>query len=80
PLSRKQVHDFTPRLLRALTYPRVILPTHWDNWERPLTEPPQDPRAVLGDDGNLDVFVREVKEVSPESQVVVLKYFETFAP
>ena len=80
PLARKQVHDYTPRLLRALNYPGVVLPTHWDNWERPLTEPPQDPRAVLGDDGNLDVFVREVKEVSPESQVVVLKYFESFAP
>src|SRR2546430_13437283 len=61
PLARKQVHDYTPRLLRALNYPGVVLPTHWDNWERPLTEPPQDPRAVLGDDGNLDVFVREVK-------------------
>ena len=80
PLSRKQVHDFTPRLLHALNYPRVILPTHWDNWERPLTEPPQDPRAVLGDDGNLDVFVKEVRQVSPGSQVVVLKYFESFSP
>jgi L-ascorbate metabolism protein UlaG (beta-lactamase superfamily) len=80
PLARKQIHDFTPRLLRALNYPKVVLPTHWDNWERPITEAPQDPRAVMGDDGNLDVFVREVKEASPKSQVVVLKYFESFAP
>jgi L-ascorbate metabolism protein UlaG (beta-lactamase superfamily) len=80
PLARRQIHDFTPRLLRALNYPKVVLPTHWDNWERPLTEPPQDPRSVLGDDGNLDVFVREVKEASPKTQVVVLKYFESFAP
>jgi len=80
PLSRKQVHDYTPRLLGALGYPKIILPTHWDNWERPLTEPPQDPRAVLGDDGNLDVFVKEVKQASPESRVIVLKYFESFAP
>jgi L-ascorbate metabolism protein UlaG (beta-lactamase superfamily) len=31
-----QIHEFTPRLLRALNYPKVILPTHWDNFEKAL--------------------------------------------
>jgi hypothetical protein len=35
-----QIHDFTPRLLKALNYPRVLLPTHWDNFEAPYSEPP----------------------------------------
>jgi hypothetical protein len=38
PLGRTQLHDFTPRPLAALDRPGVVLPTHWDNWERPLTE------------------------------------------
>ena len=31
-----QIHDFTPRLLDALNRPPLILPTHWDNFERPF--------------------------------------------
>jgi L-ascorbate metabolism protein UlaG (beta-lactamase superfamily) len=75
-----QIHHFTPRLLKALNYPKVILPTHWDNFERPYSEPPQDLRAVFGDPANLDLWVKEVKQLSPKSQVVVLKFFESFTP
>ncbi len=75
-----QIHDFTPRLLKALSYPRIILPTHWDNFEKPFSEPPQDLRNVFGDPGNLDLGVKEIKRVSPKSKVVVLKFFESFAP
>jgi L-ascorbate metabolism protein UlaG (beta-lactamase superfamily) len=80
PFGRSQIHDFTPRLLKALNFPRIVLPTHWDNWERPVTQPPEDGRARLGNDGNLDIFVNELKSASPKSGVVVLKYFESFAP
>lgn len=75
-----QIHDFTPRLLRALNYPKVILPTHWDNFERPYSEGAHDLRDVFGDPGNLDLWVREVKQVSPQSQVVVLNLFQSYAP
>ena len=57
-----------------------ILPTHWDNFEKPFTEPAQDLRAVFGDPGNLDLWVKEAKRVSPKSKVVVLKFFESYAP
>jgi L-ascorbate metabolism protein UlaG (beta-lactamase superfamily) len=80
PFGRSQIHDFTPRLLKALNFPKVLLPTHWDNWERPITEPPEDGRTRLGDDGNLDLFVKELKRTSTKSRVVVLKYFESFTP
>src|SRR5207249_4230486 len=43
-----QIHDYTPRLLKALNYPKVILPTHWDNFEKPLSEPPLDLRNIFG--------------------------------
>ncbi len=75
-----QIHDFTPRLLKALNYPKTLLPTHWDNFEKPLSGPPEDLRALFGDPANLDLWVKEVKQVSPKSRVVTMKYFESFAP
>ncbi len=75
-----QIHDYTPRLLKALNYPKVILPTHWDNFEKPLSEPPLDLRNIFGAPANMDLAVQEIKQVSPKSRVVMLKYFESFAP
>ena len=80
PLGRGQVPNFTLRLLKAISYPKVILPTHWDNWEKPLSDPPQDARNQLGDAGNIDVFVKEVKQVSPKSQVVTMNFLQPFSP
>jgi L-ascorbate metabolism protein UlaG (beta-lactamase superfamily) len=75
-----QIHDYTPRLLQALNYPKVILPTHWDNFEQPFMEPPQDLRNLFGDAANMDLAVKEMKQISPTSKVVMLQYFESFAP
>ena len=75
-----QIHDYTPRPLKALNYPKVILPTHWDNFEKPLSEPPLDLRNIFGAPANMDLAVKEIKQVSPKSRVVMLKYFESFAP
>ncbi len=75
-----QIHNYTPRLMKALNYPKVILPTHWDNFEKPFSEPPQDLRNIFGDPANMDLAVKELKQVSPKSKVVMLKFFESFAP
>jgi L-ascorbate metabolism protein UlaG (beta-lactamase superfamily) len=75
-----QIHDFTPRLLKALNYPRILLPTHWDNFEAPYNEPPRDLRDTFGDPANLDLWVKDVQKLSPKSKVVTMKYFESFAP
>lgn len=80
PFGRSQIHDFTPRLLKALNFPKVVLPTHWDNWERPITGPAEDARTRFGDAGSLDLFVKELRQASPRTRVVVLKYFESFSP
>jgi L-ascorbate metabolism protein UlaG (beta-lactamase superfamily) len=68
--SRREIHDYTGRLMRALNYPPLVLPTHWDNFlapygatQRPAVEAVQS-------------FVEEVKAASPKSKVIVPKYFE----
>jgi L-ascorbate metabolism protein UlaG (beta-lactamase superfamily) len=30
--ERREIHDYTGRLLRAIGYPRLVLPTHWDRF------------------------------------------------
>jgi L-ascorbate metabolism protein UlaG (beta-lactamase superfamily) len=75
----REIHDFNGRLLSALNYPKVILPTHWENFDRPLSAQPEDGRAQFGDTANLDVWVKDAKRISPKSKIVVLKYFESYA-
>jgi hypothetical protein len=77
-IFRNQIRDYAERLTRALHHPKVLLPTHWDNFERPYEDGAQDLRDVLGEAGALDTFVRELKRASPPSRVVVLDFFETF--
>jgi hypothetical protein len=77
-IFRNQIHDYTDRLTAALGHPRVLLPTHWDNFERPYEDGAHDVSDVIGEPGALDTFVRELKRSSPRSRVVVLDFFETF--
>jgi L-ascorbate metabolism protein UlaG (beta-lactamase superfamily) len=77
-LFRDQIRDYTDRLTRALHHPAVLLPTHWDNFERPYEDGPHDLSDVVGEQGSLDTFVKELKRASPRSRVVVLDFFETF--
>jgi L-ascorbate metabolism protein UlaG (beta-lactamase superfamily) len=77
-IFREQIRNYTDRLTAALGHPPVLLPTHWDNFERPYDDGPQDLRDIVGEQGSLDTFVRELKGSSPRSRVVVLDFFETF--
>ncbi|MFB8085908.1 MBL fold metallo-hydrolase [Streptomyces sp. NPDC055992] len=64
---------YAPRLLRALGEPGVVVPVHWDNFEKPLSEPPRhDPTMNLND------FVAQVQQASPTSRVVVPDYRTTY--
>ena len=75
PLFSNNTVDFTPRLVRALGSPKLVLPTHWDNFEAPLTSTPTDLRAVYGDPANLDLWVKEMKRVTPRTRIVTMPYF-----
>jgi len=68
--SRKEVYDYSGRLMRDLHFPALVLPTHWDNFLAPFGASQQ---------ANLDAlqsFVQEILAASPKTKVIVPKYFE----
>ena len=68
--ERREIYQYTSRLLRALGNPRMVLPTHWDRFN--VTYDVAQDAAVQ----RLQTFIAEVKGASPDTKVVVPKYFE----
>lgn len=68
--SRKEIYDYSGRLMRALHNPALVLPTHWDNFLAPY-EASQQPALDA-----LQSFVQEIQAASPATRVIVPKYFE----
>jgi len=68
--ARREIHDYTGRLMRALNFPSVVLPTHWDNFLAPYGASEQPAIDAL------QSFVQEVTAASPKIQVIVPKHFE----
>jgi L-ascorbate metabolism protein UlaG (beta-lactamase superfamily) len=68
--ERQNIDDYTPRLLRALGNPPVVLPTHWDRFNVPYSVSQQP--AV----DRLQSFIAEVKAASPNTRVIVPEYFK----
>lgn len=67
--ERREIHDYAARMLRALGYPKLILPTHWDRFNVPFDV---SQSAALA---RLQPFVDEIRALSAGSQVVVPRYF-----
>jgi L-ascorbate metabolism protein UlaG (beta-lactamase superfamily) len=68
--ARREIHDYTGRLMRDLNFPSLVLPTHWDNFFAPYGVSQQSAIDAL------QSFVREVTAASPKTRVIVPKYFE----
>jgi L-ascorbate metabolism protein UlaG (beta-lactamase superfamily) len=68
--ERSEIYEYTPRLLHALGYPRLVLPTHWDRFNLPYTASQQPAIAKL------QSFVAEVKAASPKTRVIIPRYFQ----
>src|SRR5258708_10951568 len=68
--SRQEIHDYSGRLMRALHFPALVLPTHWDNFTAPF-EASQQPSIDA-----LQSFLEEIKAASPKTRVITPKYFE----
>ena len=68
--SRKEIYDYTGRLMRDLHYPALVLPTHWDNFLLPYEVSQQHALEAL------QSFVQEIAVASPKTKVIVPKYFQ----
>ena len=68
--SRKEIYDYSGRLMRDLNYPAIVLPTHWDNFLLPYGASQQPALDAL------QVFVQEIVAASPKTRVIVPRYFE----
>jgi len=68
--ERQNIDDYTPRLMRALGNPPLVLPTHWDRFNVPHSVSQQP--AV----DRLQSFIAEVKAASPNTRVIVPEYFK----
>jgi L-ascorbate metabolism protein UlaG (beta-lactamase superfamily) len=68
--SRKEIYDYSGRLMRDLHYPPIVLPTHWDNFLVPYGASQQPALEAL------QSFVKEIAAASPKTKVIVPKYFE----
>ena len=68
--DRLDVYQYTERLLRALDYPPLVLPTHWDQFNVPFS---MSQASALKD---LQSFIAEVKKASPKTTVITPSYFK----
>jgi L-ascorbate metabolism protein UlaG (beta-lactamase superfamily) len=68
--SRKEIYDYSGRLMRALHFPALVLPTHWDNFTAPYGAS-QQPSMVA-----LISFIEEIEAASPKTMVITPKYFD----
>lgn len=73
PPTSTSTRDYVPRLLTALGGPGTIVPVHWDNFETPLSGPPQRDPAV-----DWDTFLRQVHATAPRSRVVLPDYLTPY--
>jgi L-ascorbate metabolism protein UlaG (beta-lactamase superfamily) len=65
--SRREIHDYSARLMRALGNPPLVFPTHWDSWATATEAAARD---------EVDRFAAEIRAASPRTRVAVPRYFE----
>jgi len=68
--ERNNIEDYTPRLMKALGNPSIVIPTHWDRFN--VTYDVSQAPAVR----RLDSFIDEVMAASPRTRVLVPEYFK----
>jgi L-ascorbate metabolism protein UlaG (beta-lactamase superfamily) len=67
------IHGYASRLMSALGGPTWVLPTHWDDFDFPLSEPAHDW-------GGLQQLRTAITTASPATTFVTLDHLETFTP
>ncbi len=67
--ERENIENYTPRIMKALGNPPLVMPTHWDRFNvgYDVSQEPAKKR--------LQSFLDEIKAVSPQTKVIVPDYF-----
>jgi L-ascorbate metabolism protein UlaG (beta-lactamase superfamily) len=69
--SHLEIYEYTPRLMRALGFPRVVMPTHADNFQAPYGS------AIAYRTEWVEAFSEEVREASPDTRLVIPRHLES---
>ena len=70
--SRNEIYKYTERLLKATDFPKIVIPTHWDNFRVPYGFSQNS--AI---EKKIKPFMEEVKAASPKSKVLIPVHLET---
>ncbi|QDO93148.1 MBL fold metallo-hydrolase [Formosa sediminum] len=70
--SRLEIYKYTERLMALTNYPKIVIPTHWDNFRVPYGFSQDE--AI---NKKVKPFIEEVKIASPNSKVIVPVHLET---
>jgi L-ascorbate metabolism protein UlaG (beta-lactamase superfamily) len=70
--SQFGLYKYNERLLKVTNYPKIIIPTHWDNFRWPYRFSQQKNVAE-----KLYPFRKDVKRLSPETQVIIPEHLGT---
>jgi L-ascorbate metabolism protein UlaG (beta-lactamase superfamily) len=65
--SRREIYNYSRRLMKALDNPPIVLPTHWDSYANATIEKSRS---------EVQAFSAEIKAVSPRTRVIVPEYFK----
>lgn len=70
--ERQFIDNYTPRLMKALGNPPIVIPTHWDRFNVPYGFSQQ------GAIDRLQSFIAEIKAASPQTKVMVGEHLKPF--
>ena len=70
--SQLGLYKYNERLLAITNYPKVIIPTHWDNFRLPYGFSQQ-----TGVETKLIPFQKDVKKLAPQTKVIIPKHLGT---
>lgn len=70
--SQLGLYNYNERLLAVTNYPKIIIPTHWDNFRLPYGFSQQS-----GVEQKLIPFQEDVKRLSPETKVIIPEHLGT---
>lgn len=65
-LSQNGLYNYTERLINVTNKPKIIIPTHWDNFRLPYGFSQEK-----GVEIKLKPFIKEVKKLAPDSKVLI---------